>query len=63
MPLNATDGLTMTIDVYSTEAIDILVKVTASSDGGPDSSTPVSHGSGWETLTATFNTGWMVMPC
>jgi len=56
--LNATDGLTMTIDVYSTTAIDILVKVTASSDGGPDSSTPVSHtGSGWETLTATFNTG------
>ena len=56
--LNATDGLTMTIDVYSTAAIDILVKVTASSDGGPDSSTPVSHtGSGWETLTATFNTG------
>lgn len=56
--LSATDGLTMTIDVYSTAAIDILVKVTASSDGGPDSSTPVSHtGSGWETLTATFNTG------
>lgn len=49
---------TMTIDVYSTSAISILVKVTASSDGGPDSSTAVSHtGSGWETLTATFDDG------
>ena len=56
--LNATDGLTMTIDVYSESAISVLVKVLASSDGGPDSSTPVSHtGSGWETLTATFNAG------
>ena len=56
--LNPTDGLTMTLDVYSETAISLLVKVTASSDGGPDSSTPVSHtGSGWETLTATFNTG------
>ena len=56
--LNATDGLTMTIDVYSESAISLLVKVLASSDGGPDSSTPVSHtGSGWETLTATFNAG------
>lgn len=49
---------TMTIDVYSTSAVSILVKVTASSDGGPDSSTEVSHtGSGWETLTATFDSG------
>jgi len=49
---------TMTIDVYSTSAISILVKVTASNDGGPDSSTAVSHtGSGWETLTATFDSG------
>ncbi len=56
--LNATDGLTMTVDVYSESAISLLVKVTSSSDGGPDSSTPVSHtGTGWETLTATFNTG------
>ena len=44
---------TMTVDVYSTSAVSILVKVTASTDGGPDSSTEVSHtGSGWETLTA-----------
>ncbi len=56
--LNATSGLTMTVDVYSESAISLLVKVNLSSDGGLDSSTPVSHtGSGWETLTATFNTG------
>lgn len=49
---------TMTVDVYSTSAISILVKVTASTNGGPDSSTAVSHtGSGWETLTATFDDG------
>ncbi len=53
-----TTDKTMTIDVYSTSAISILVKVTGSGDGGPDSSTSINHtGSGWETLTATFNTG------
>ncbi|WP_431158918.1 T9SS type A sorting domain-containing protein [Winogradskyella poriferorum] len=49
---------TMTLDVYSTTPISILVKVTASTDSGPDSATSVTHtGSGWETLTATFDTG------
>lgn len=53
-----TSDKTMTIDVYSTTAISIAPKVISSVDGGPDSTAAVSHtGSGWETLTITFNEG------
>ncbi|WP_299520441.1 T9SS type A sorting domain-containing protein [Winogradskyella sp.] len=53
-----TTDKTMSIDVYSTSAISILVKVTGSGDGGPDSSVEANHtGMGWETITVTFNTG------
>lgn len=53
-----TTDKTMTIDVYSTTAISIAPKVISSVDGGPDSTAAVSHtGSGWETLTITFNEG------
>ncbi|RZN82964.1 MAG: T9SS type A sorting domain-containing protein, partial [Winogradskyella sp.] len=56
--VDLTTDKTMSIDVYSTTAISILVKVTGSGDGGPDSSVEANHtGAGWETLTVTFNTG------
>lgn len=53
-----TTDKTMTLDVYSTTAISIAPKVISSVDGGSDSTAAVSHtGSGWETLTVTFNEG------
>ena len=53
-----TTDKTMKIDVYSTSAISIAPKVVSGSAGAPDSTAAVSHtGSGWETLTITFNTG------
>ena len=56
--LNNADQLTMIVDVYSTTAISIAVKVIGSIDGGPDSTTQVDHaGNGWQSLIATFNTG------
>ena len=52
---------TMSMDVYSTSPITIAPKVVAGVGGttvAPDSTTRVSHtGSGWETLTFTFNLG------
>ena len=55
-----TTDKTMTIDVYSTAALSIAVKVTGSVEGvatAPDATTSIDHtGTGWETITATFNT-------
>jgi hypothetical protein len=48
----------MEIDVYSDDAISIAPRVQGGEDGAPTSTAVVSHtGSGWETLTITFNTG------
>jgi len=56
--LDNADQLTMIVDVYSTTAISLAVKVVASIDGGMDSTTSVDHaGNGWQSLIATFNTG------
>ena len=53
-----TTNKTMKIDVYSTSAISIAPKVIGGLDGAPDSTAAVSHmGTGWETLTITFNQG------
>ena len=53
-----TTDKTMTIDVYSLEPISIAPKVINPLDGGPESTAAVTHtGSGWETLTITFNEG------
>lgn len=53
-----TTDKTMKIDVYSTSAISIAPKVIGGLDGAPDSTAAVSHmGTGWETLTITFNQG------
>jgi len=55
--IDLTTDKTMTMDVYSESAIDFAVKVTGGLSA-PDSTTDFSHtGSGWETLTATFNKG------
>jgi hypothetical protein len=52
------DDKTMQIDIYSEEAITIAPRVQGGVDGAPVSTAVVSHtGSGWETLTITFNTG------
>ncbi|WP_299064047.1 T9SS type A sorting domain-containing protein [uncultured Polaribacter sp.] len=53
-----TTDKTMEIDIYSNEAITIAPRVQGGLDGAPVSTAVVSHtGSGWETLTITFNTG------
>jgi len=53
-----TTDKTMTMEVYSTTPITIAPKVIAGLSGAPDSTTSVSHtGTGWETLTFTFNQG------
>lgn len=53
-----TTDKTMTLDVYSTTAISIAPKVISGVNGAPDSTGSVSHtGSGWETLTVTFDQG------
>jgi hypothetical protein len=49
---------TMEIDIYSETAITIAPRVQGGVDGAPVSTAVISHtGSGWETLTITFNTG------
>ncbi|MFB1039130.1 MAG: T9SS type A sorting domain-containing protein [Polaribacter sp.] len=49
---------TMKLDVYSETAISIAPRVQGGVAGAPTSTGVVSHtGSGWETLTVTFNTG------
>lgn len=54
-----TTDKSMTMDVYSTSAISIAPKVVNGVAGAPDSTTSASHtGSGWETLTFTFNQGF-----
>ena len=54
--LTAATQLTMQLDVYSTTAITIAPKAQGGELGSPDSVTFVSHtGSGWETLTFTFD--------
>lgn len=51
-----TTDKTMSMDVYSTTPITIAPQVTQGVAGAPTSTTRVSHtGSGWETLTFTFN--------
>ena len=51
-----TTDKTMSMDVYSTTPITIAPKVIGGLAGAPDSTTRVAHtGSGWETLTFTFN--------
>ena len=54
--LTAATQLTMQLDVYSTTAITIAPKAQGGEPGSPDSVTSASHtGSGWETLTLTFD--------
>jgi hypothetical protein len=53
-----TTDKTMQIDIYSEDAISIAPRVQGGVDGAPTSTAVVSHtGSGWETLTITFDTG------
>ena len=53
-----TTDKTMQIDIYSNDAVTIAPRVQGGVDGAPVSTAVVSHtGSGWETLTITFNTG------
>ena len=53
-----TSDKTMQIDIYSEDAISIAPRVQGGVDGAPTSTAVVSHtGSGWETLTITFDTG------
>ncbi|MGC6285486.1 MAG: T9SS type A sorting domain-containing protein [Polaribacter sp.] len=54
--LTAATQLTMQLDVYSTAAITIAPKAQGGISGAPDSVTFADHsGSGWETLTFTFD--------
>ncbi len=54
--LTAATQLTMQLDVYSTTAITIAPKAQGGVAGAPDSVTTATHnGSGWQTLTFTFN--------
>ncbi|WP_397446868.1 T9SS type A sorting domain-containing protein [Polaribacter sp. R77954] len=54
--LTSATQLTMQLDVYSTSAITIAPKAQGGMSGAPDSVTSVDHtGSGWETLTFTFD--------
>jgi len=56
--VDLTSDITMEIDAYSLEPITFAPKVVGGVDGAPDSTAAVSHsGSGWETLTITFNEG------
>ena len=53
-----TTDKTMRLDVYSETAISIAPRVQGGVANAPTSTGVVSHtGSGWETLTVTFNTG------
>ena len=54
--LTSDTQLTMKLDVYSTTAITIAPKAQGGVSGAPESVTSVDHsGSGWETLTLTFD--------
>jgi len=54
--LTAATQLTMQLDVYSTTAITIAPKAQGGVAGAPESVTTATHnGSGWQTLTFTFN--------
>ena len=54
--LTAATQLTMQLDVYSTTAIVIAPKAQGGVTGAPESVTTATHnGSGWQTLTFTFN--------
>jgi hypothetical protein len=54
--LTSATQLTMQLDVYSTSAITIAPKAQGGVSGAPESVASVSHtGSGWETLTFTFD--------
>ncbi|PQJ81545.1 T9SS type A sorting domain-containing protein [Polaribacter glomeratus] len=54
--LTSDTQVTMQLDVYSTTAITIAPKAQGGVSGAPDSVTSVSHtGSGWETLTLSFD--------
>jgi hypothetical protein len=56
--VDLTTSKTMSLDVYSDAAITIAPQVKSGLDGAPDSTGAVSHtGSGWETLTLTFDQG------
>jgi len=53
-----TTDKTMRLDVYSDAAISIAPRVQGGVAGAPTSTGVISHtGSGWETLSVTFNTG------
>jgi hypothetical protein len=57
--VDLTTDKSMEMDVYSLSPITIAPKVINGADGAPDSTTSASHnGSGWETLTFTFNDGF-----
>lgn len=54
--LTAATQLSMQLDVYSTTAITIAPKAQGGLTGAPESVTTATHnGSGWQTLTFTFN--------
>jgi hypothetical protein len=54
--LTSATQLTMQLDVYSTTAITIAPKAQGGVSGAPSAVTSVTHsGSGWETLTFTFD--------
>ena len=54
--LTAATQLTMQLDVYSTTAVVIAPKAQGGVAGAPESVTTATHnGSGWQTLTFTFN--------
>ena len=54
--LTAATQLSMQLDVYSTTAITIAPKAQGGVAGAPESVTTATHnGSGWQTLTFTFN--------
>ena len=57
--LELTSDITLKVDVYSTVAFSPMVKIENQVGGtGPAAANTQSHsGSGWETLTFTFNTG------
>lgn len=56
-PVNLATVKTMTMEVFSTSAITILVKVTGGQGGAPICAAPVAHsGGGWENVSFTFNT-------
>ncbi len=54
--LDLTTSKDVVVDVYSTTAFNVFAKVVLPAGAGPESATSTPHtGSGWETITLTFN--------